>query len=1539
MKENRKNLTTMKNIARLTFAAMLAFAFATQANAEVYKYEANNSNESNQKISKAAGCSPSSTYAWLTINNVKARINAGGDMWWDLPGGTGSKYYVPSNGSATSLYAGSLWIGGLDINKQLKCAAIRFRQIGNDYWTGPLSLDGEAAVKAETCSAFDKIWQITRAEVDEFIEHYNEETHQMDFSDGYVIPKSITDWPAHADEYHSTNDTTRISHYLAPFFDRGGDGHYDPEEGDYPYYDIDNSLCHSDQITFGEEYEGSMAGSILADQVIKGDQTLWWVFNDKGNSHTESQGAAIGLEIRAQAFAFATNDEINNMTFYSYEIINRSTYALTGTYFSPWTDVDLGYAYDDFVGCDVDRGLGYGYNGSDYDGQGQTEAYGDQPPAVGVDFFQGPYLDPDGCDNPAFYGDGVAGPAFNLPGTPKNDLDCSIVTNDGKYMTMTYGDGVNAGDQVGTFLVNAAAINGVNFGNGIVDDERFGMRRFVYHNNSSSGVNSDPDIAAEYYNYLRGIWKNGEKMMYGGTAVPNAAGTVGPECDFMFPGDTDPCNWGTKGKEPNGIFANGAAYWTEMTGNAGNPNDPGDRRFMQSAGPFTLQPGAVNYITFGVPWARATSGGAAASVDLLRTVDDKCQSLFDNCFKVIDGPNAPDITIRELDRKLIIYLSNSVSSNNYKEGYVELDPEIPEIVPGSVDPTENPTGTDADRYYRFEGYKIYQLANASVSVDELNDNDKARLIFQCDIKNGVNKLVNFEYDESIGAAVPSVKVDGSDAGVSHSFVVSQDKFSNNTDISLVNFQTYYFMAIAYAYNNYLDYKVDPADPNALNGQQKPYLEGRKNIKIYSAIPHKTIDGAVVGSQYGSSPEITRIMGTGNGGNELELTEASIDEIMSKPAAKPQSSTTGDYSIESFPMSFNPTYKAGFGPIDIKVIDPLNVKPADYKLWFDGFETKYVRNVTGNVSLNGDSAAKEVSHWIMSIVTEDGVADTIYSDSTTILADEKLLLDCDGINYGISVNITQQFPIGLNKVGTMYSTRLDNEKSIYQVIAPENGMITSSVIYSDSSNKWLGGIADEDTPGQVLNWIRSGSHADQDNQANNDRGVIAGGSSDVGASKPMDPDENYEHIADRTWAPYYLAAASNPALGDPAPVLPNSYEQSYFPRLSSIDIVLTSDTSKWTRCPMVEMCGDPELVNGIHRFHLRDAASIDKNGQPCESKTMGASANLNDANYIASNGMTWFPGYAIDIESGARLNMIVGEDSYLADLNGRDMAFNPPTMRLSTYQGTSLPTSDPAIFRQVSGEAVMGGKHFVYIFGIDNATVTTLPNIKYHCPAYDAGQYLYDILQKAVDYDPAGPELITTAMWKQCLWVGMPMPIEGRVDEEALKNGGNWIPEGNDCKIRIRLAKPYDKSYIQGFNDIPSSLYVNNLNPMYTFSTKSMAVKKNDPAKTETDLDLVNIVPNPYYAHSYYEDNALINKVKITNLPYDCTVTIYTISGTKVRQFKKTSEVTYIDWDLTNHASTPIASGFYLIHVKDNTSGGERILKFYGAMRQVDLNTF
>ena len=1448
----------MKTIFRLLIVAFL-FLSVTEVRAEKVKMA---DKKSRTLRGTTAGCTPSSTFAWLNINNARVRVNAGGDMWWDLPGGTGAKYYIPANSSSTSLYAGSLWIAGLDINQQLKCAAIRLRQTGNNFWTGPLTIDGTASIDPVTCMEYDKMFSITRAEVDDFIANCDPVTGQFM---GDEIPSSIANWPAHGDPSRG------MSYYLAPFYDRDKDTHYDPAKGDYPYYDIENELCHSQVPTMDEVYEGSVKGSILADQVIKGDQTLWWVFNDRGNAHTETGGSAIGLEIRAQAFAFATNDEINNMTFYSYEIINRSTYTLTNTYFSPWTDVDLGFSRDDFIGCDVSRGLGYGYNGKNIDGQGEPEAYGANPPAVGVDFFQGPYLDPDGIDNPKY--------------NPTTGENCD------------------------------ESINGVNFENGIIDDERFGMRRFVYHDNNQSD-NGDPDKAAEYYNFLRGIWKNGDKMHYGGNAVPGSPGVTDLACDFMFPYDSDPCNWGT-----GGIVPDFPGYWSEETGNNGAPNNPYDRRFMQSAGPFTLKPGAVNYITFGVPWARSAAGTAWSSVELLRRVDDKCQAMFDNCFDVLDGPDAPDLTFRELDRKLIVYISNSENSNNVGESYTEIDSQI--CGPLATDSTQRNDST-----YRFEGYIVYQLANKEVNVDELNDISKARIVYQCDVKNGVSEIKNYIYDDDLQASVPTIMVQGADNGIKSTFVLTQDAFTTTGDVNLINHKTYYYMAISYAYNNYQDYEVDANNPIALYGQKTPYLAGRKNIKMYSAVPHKAVNGTVINSNYGDKVQVTRWSGLGNGGNQLELTQETIDEIMSKGPA----TSNVKFGDAEYPVAYHPTYKAGYGPIDIKVVDPLNVVSTEYALWFDEYERKLITNVTGDNAIIGDTASKIAFRWFLKDLN---TGEVFVADNTSEMQTEQIFIE-----RGISVSIYQPWLLGPTPVGQYLDSSDDPPlpKTIQRILAPNNGLITTSVKYADSSNRWLSGIRDDDNmPGSALNWIRSGNYADQENPENNDFLVF---STTGGSSVPYDPDQVFESIAEGTWAPLLMTNFSrNSGQFVPGPLYKSNCRiDSIFRRIGSIDIVLTSDNSKWTRCPVFEMGLDPQLTEGnAPAFTLRRAPSIDKDGNPCASMTMAPSNNPEDPNYIAANGMGWFPGYAIDIETGARLNMCYGEDSYYQELNGRDMMFNPPALKETTVLSAPIAQlSDPVLFDGIDNTPVMGGKHFVYIFPMNDAgnLGSNSYKISFKSPAYDAGAYLYNTIS-AIEKAPSSSlsSVFYTALWGQPLWTGMPMPVEGR----------EWLQEGNPVTISVRLATPYRAGYgnfaLENDSELFDTINHRGYNPYYTFSTAGCGPVMNDIEKAKSDLDMVTVVPNPYYAFSTYEDNALTHKVKIANVPDKCVVTIYTVNGAKIRQFKKDSSVTTIDWDLTNHANTPIASGFYIIHVKDNTTGEETTVKFYAAMRQVDLNTF
>jgi hypothetical protein len=46
----------------------------------------------------------------------------------------------------------------------------------------------------------------------------------------------------------------------------------------------------------------------------------------------------------------------------------------------------------------------------------------------------------------------------------------------------------------------------------------------------------------------------------------------------------------------------------------------------------------------------------------------------------------------------------------------------------------------------------------------------------------------------------------------------------------------------------------------------------------------------------------------------------------------------------------------------------------------------------------------------------------------------------------------------------------------------------------------------------------------------------------------------------------------------------------------------------------------------------------------------------------------------------------------------------------------------------------------------------------------------------------------------------------------------------------------------------------------------------------------------------------------------------------------------MDWDLKNTANIPIASGVYYFHI-EAPNIGEKVVKWFGVIRQIDLNAF
>ncbi len=492
-------------------------------------------------------------YDSLNINNVNARFYCFGHHFWELAGGQGAKYFVPNGSTKTSIFANTFWIGGLDENDNLHLAGERYRQVGADYWHGPISNIYD--------SDYDKrwfnMWKLTKQEIEYHKTHWSET--------GYTPIENISTWPGNGYEFFGQQKQ------IAPFYDRNNDEIYEPMLGEYP--------------------------------VIKGDQALFFVFNDVRDYHSETQGLPMGIEIRGMAYAFDTPDDsaLWSTTFLHYEILNLSDTTYHDTYMGVFTDTDLGYSWDDYVQCDVQRGFYFTYNGREIDGNGELNAYGEHPPAQGVLFLGGPFMDDDGIDN------------------PKYDINNQQICDE--------------------------SINGLNFGDAIIDNERLGMTSFLYYTNCNSGISCDPQIASEYYNFMKAKWKDNSSVFYGGNGVI-AYGALGPECKFMLPNDSDTCNWGTNGILPFGGFNQNGLYWTEeIVGN--NPND---RRGLGSSGPFTFKPGDVQQIDIAFVWARDYNGTPWSSVELLKEYCSYIKDKFENNNFFTDISNSL-IT----DNKILLY--------------------------------------------------------------------------------------------------------------------------------------------------------------------------------------------------------------------------------------------------------------------------------------------------------------------------------------------------------------------------------------------------------------------------------------------------------------------------------------------------------------------------------------------------------------------------------------------------------------------------------------------------------------------------------------------------------------------------------------------------------------------------------------------------------------------------------------------------------------------------------------------------------------------
>jgi hypothetical protein len=201
------------------------------------------------------------------------------------------------------------------------------------------------------------------------------------------------------------NDSLRIAvaqydyEYLPGFIDNNGNpnGKDDPN---YRVYVINKDDTLSPDYQNWPVNQGAYTNENEKPYLL-GNQSMWMVYTDgysEAHNNTAGSTPPLKAQILNYSWCYNVNSFLKDVIFSEYRIINRSNHTWDSTFFSFWTDDDIGsIASNDASGSDSTINLSYTFN---FGSNGPP--YGTQSPAVGFALIRGPQLytgDPNDIDS------------------------------------------------------------------------------------------------------------------------------------------------------------------------------------------------------------------------------------------------------------------------------------------------------------------------------------------------------------------------------------------------------------------------------------------------------------------------------------------------------------------------------------------------------------------------------------------------------------------------------------------------------------------------------------------------------------------------------------------------------------------------------------------------------------------------------------------------------------------------------------------------------------------------------------------------------------------------------------------------------------------------------------------------------------------------------------------------------------------------------------------------------------------------------------
>ncbi|MBI3871909.1 MAG: hypothetical protein HY304_02395 [candidate division Zixibacteria bacterium] len=272
----------------------------------------------------------------------------------------------------------------------------------------------------------------------------------------------------------------------------------------------------------------------------------------------------------------------------------------------------------------------------------------------------------------------------------------------------------------------------------------YGYRNLPMYSFNKYINGTDPSVNAETYNYMLGLTKEGVVQT-----------------------------------DPDGHPTTFAVSGDPVTGTGWLDDNPADRRFMMSAGPFTMSPGDTQEVVAAVLVGQGAD--RLASITALKRIDLTAQSVFDLNFRIPGPPPQPTVWAVPNDRAIQLLWGTEADGNvQYGLGAIRAD-----------------GGRDTLQTFMMEGLNVWQGASNAGPWTK---------IATYDVNDGIQRIYD-DVDNPDGKE-RVVMQHGTDNGLAHDLWITQDRVGGG---SLVNNRPYYFSVTSYNYDdqNKTDYTIGP----------------------------------------------------------------------------------------------------------------------------------------------------------------------------------------------------------------------------------------------------------------------------------------------------------------------------------------------------------------------------------------------------------------------------------------------------------------------------------------------------------------------------------------------------------------------------------------------------------------------------------------------------------------------------------------------------------------------------------------------------------